>query len=86
MQIDLPNDFLHETVNQKWKEVICAGDDPPRGRYGHASVICHSKMYVIGGMEVNGEAAMNKIHILRTINPSDRKLVVAHAIQDLERI
>ncbi|XP_039254527.2 rab9 effector protein with kelch motifs-like isoform X2 [Styela clava] len=69
--------------NQKWKTLLCAGERPPPPIYGHCSFICHSSMYILGGMGSSGESSMNVVYILRLVNPSERSLVLAQALKDL---
>ncbi|CAK8689457.1 unnamed protein product [Clavelina lepadiformis] len=68
--------------NQKWKRPLMAGCAPD-GTHGHCAFILHSTMYIVGGIGPQGELGMESIYALRLINPSLRKPVLEHLLNDL---
>jgi len=75
--------FKFSLTNEKWKRPLVAGDGPLSSALnGHCSILLHSKIYVIGGVGVQGEFDMKYIYVLNLINPSERKNLLDHFLTE----
>ena len=85
--IELKNNqfLLTITANEKWKRPLVAGDGPLSSALnGHCSILLHSKIYVIGGVGVQGEFDMKYIYVMNLINPSERKNLLDHFLTEVK--